>query len=52
MEDLHLNIQSLNEEVTKALDLMEQQTKFEEIQQEDNDLNALFEAQVVAKKEL
>jgi hypothetical protein len=52
LEDLHLKIQSLNEEATKALDPLEQQVKFDEIQQVDNDLNALFEAQIVAKKEL
>jgi hypothetical protein len=31
---------------------MEQQEKFEKIQQADNDLNALYEAQTMAKKEL
>jgi hypothetical protein len=45
-------IQSLNEEVSITLDPLEQQEKFDKIQQEDNELNALFEAQSVAKKEL
>jgi hypothetical protein len=34
------------------MDLMEQQQKFDQIQQVDNELNALFEAQSIAKKEL
>jgi hypothetical protein len=52
LEDLCSKIQSLNEEAAKSLDPLEQQAKFDEIQQVDNDLNALFEAQTVAKKEL
>jgi hypothetical protein len=47
---LNLKIQSLNEEATKSLDPLEQQENFEEIQQVDNDLNALFESQTMAKK--
>jgi hypothetical protein len=42
----------LNEEVAATMDPMEQQQKFDQIQQADNELNALFEAQSVAKKEL
>jgi hypothetical protein len=42
----------LNEEVAATMDLLEQQQKFNQIQQADNELNALFEAQSVAKKEL
>jgi hypothetical protein len=47
-----VKIQSLNEEATNTLDPLEQQEKFDKIQQVDNDLNALYEAQTVAKKEL
>jgi hypothetical protein len=42
----------LNEEVSITLYPLEQQEKFNKIQQENNELNALFEAQSVAKKEL
>jgi hypothetical protein len=35
-----------------TMDLLEQQQKFDQIQQVDNELNALFEAQSIAKKEL
>jgi hypothetical protein len=42
----------LNEEVAVTMDPMEQQQKFDQIQQANNELNALFEAQSVAKKEL
>jgi hypothetical protein len=52
LEDLHLKIQSLNEESSKALDPLEHQENFDEIQQVDNDLNELFEAPTVAKKEI
>jgi peptidoglycan hydrolase CwlO-like protein len=34
------------------MDPLEKQQKFDQIQQADNELNALFEAQSVAKKEL
>jgi hypothetical protein len=34
------------------MDPMEQQQKFDQIQQADNELNTLYEAQSVAKKEL
>jgi hypothetical protein len=50
LEDLCVKIQSLNKEETNTLDLMEEQDKFEKIQQANNDLNALYEAQIVAKK--
>jgi hypothetical protein len=52
MEDVCARIQSLNEEVVVTMDPLEKQEKFDQIQQEDNELNALFEAQSVAKKEL
>ena len=52
LEEFHLKIQSLNEEAVKTLAPLEQQEKFEKIKQEENDLNALYEAQTVAKKEL
>jgi hypothetical protein len=42
----------LNEEVVSTMDPLEQQQNFDQIQQEDNDLNALFKAQSIAKKEL
>jgi hypothetical protein len=35
-----------------TMDPLEKQQKFDQIQLEDNDLNALFEAQFVANKEL
>jgi len=47
-----MRIQLLNEEVTVTMDPLEQQVKFDRIQQVDNELNALFEAQSVAKKEI
>jgi len=52
LEDVHTRIQLLNEEVASTMDTLEKQEKFDQIQQEDNELNALFEAQLVAKKEL
>jgi hypothetical protein len=52
LEDVCARIQLLNEEVVVTMDPLEQQEKFDQIQQEDNELNALFEAQSVAKKEL
>jgi hypothetical protein len=52
LEDLCMKIQLLNEEASNALDPLEQQEKFDKIQQEDNDLNALYQAQTVDKKEL
>ena len=52
LKDLRVKIQSLNEEATNTLDLLEQQEKFDKIQQADNDLKALYEAQTMAKKEL
>jgi hypothetical protein len=52
LEDLCLKIQSLNEEATKTLDPLEHQVHFDESHQVDNDMIALFEAQIVAKKEI
>jgi hypothetical protein len=52
LEDLHVKVQSLSEEATITLDPLEQQEKFDQIQQTDNELNALYEAQSVAKREL
>jgi hypothetical protein len=49
---VNTKIQSLNEEVAIAMDPLEQQEKIDQIQQADNDLNALFESQSIAKKEL
>jgi hypothetical protein len=49
---LRTRIHTLNDEATKARDPLEQQAKFDEMQQANNSLNALFEAQTVAKKEL
>jgi hypothetical protein len=42
----------LNEEVLITMDPLEKQEKFDQVQQVDNELNALFEAQSIAKKEL
>jgi hypothetical protein len=42
----------LNEEVVAIMDLLEEQQKFNQIQQSDNELNALFEEQSIKKKEL
>jgi hypothetical protein len=52
LEDVCTRIQLLNEEVVATMDPLEQQQKFDQIQQVDNELNALFEAQSIAKKEL
>jgi hypothetical protein len=52
LEDVRTRIQVLNEEVAATMDPLEQQQKFDQIQQADNELNALFEAQSIAKKEL
>jgi hypothetical protein len=52
LEDVHARIQLLNEEVAVTMDPLEKQEKFDQIQQEDNELNTLFEAQSIAKKEL
>jgi len=52
LEDLCMKIQLLNEEASNALDPLEQQEKFDNIQQEDNDLNALYQAQTMDNKEL
>jgi hypothetical protein len=45
-------IHTLNEEAAKKHDPLEKQAKFDEMQQADNSLNALFEAKIIAKKEL
>jgi len=52
LEDVHTRIQLLNEEVVATMDPLEQQKKFDQIQQEDNEMNALFEVQFIAKQEL
>jgi hypothetical protein len=52
LEEVCTKIQVLNEEVVATMDPMEQQQKFDQIQQADNELNTLYEAQSVAKKEL
>jgi hypothetical protein len=52
LEEVHTNIQVLNEEVVATMDPMEQQHKFDQVQEADKKLNTLFEAQSVAKKEL
>jgi hypothetical protein len=52
LEEVHTKIQVLNEEVAATMDPMEQQQKFDQIQQADNEMNTLFEAQSIAKKEL
>jgi hypothetical protein len=52
LEDVCTRIQVLNEEVVATMDPLEKQQKFDQIQQADNELNALFEVQSVAKKEL
>jgi hypothetical protein len=52
LEDLCTRIHTLNEEAVKIHDLLEQQENFDEMQQSDNSLNALFESQTVEKKEL
>jgi hypothetical protein len=52
LEEVRARIQLLNEEVAVTMEPLEQQDKFVQIQQVDNELNALFEVQSVAKKEL
>jgi phage-related tail protein len=52
LEEMHTKIQVLNEEVAETMDPMEKQQKFDQIQQADNELNTLYKAQSVAKKEL
>jgi hypothetical protein len=49
LENVSTRIQLLNEEVAVTMDPLEKQEKFDQIQQEDNELNSLFEAQSVAK---
>ena len=44
LEDVRTKIQVLNEEVATTMDPLEQQKNFNQIQQADNELNALFEA--------
>jgi chromosome segregation ATPase len=52
LKDVHTKIHVLNEEVVAMMDPLEQQQKFDQIQQAYNELNSLFEAQSIAKKEL
>jgi hypothetical protein len=52
LEEVSARIQLLNEEVVVTMEPLKQQEKFDQIQQADNKLNALFEAQSIAKKEL
>jgi hypothetical protein len=52
LEEVCTRIQLLNEEVVITMDPQEQQENFDQIQQVDNELNALFEVQSIAKKEL
>jgi anti-sigma-K factor RskA len=42
LEDMHARIHFLNEEYVVTMNPLEQQEKFDQIQQEDNELNALF----------
>jgi hypothetical protein len=41
----------MTEEVATMMDPLKKQPNFDQIEQADNELNALFEAQSVAKKE-
>jgi hypothetical protein len=52
LEDLCTNIQSLNAEAASTLDPLEQQEKFDKIQQANNELNTLYEAQTISKNKL
>jgi hypothetical protein len=52
LEDVRTKIHVLNEEVAAMMNPLEKQQKFDQIQQVDNELNYLFEAQSIAKKEL
>jgi uncharacterized protein YoxC len=52
LEDVFTKIQVLNDEFSATMDLLEQQQKFNQIQHVENELNALFEARSVEKKEL
>jgi uncharacterized protein YoxC len=52
LEDVRTKIQVLNDEFSATMDLLEQQQKFNQIQHVENELNALFEARSVEKKEL
>jgi hypothetical protein len=52
LEDVHTRIQVLNEEVMATIDPLEQQQKFDQIQQANNELNTLFKVQSIAQKEL
>jgi hypothetical protein len=47
-----MKIQVLNDEVAATMDPLEQQQKFDQIQQANNELNSLFKAQSPTKKEL
>jgi hypothetical protein len=52
LEEFQTKIQVLNEEVLVTMEPMEQQQKFDQIQQDDNELNTLYEAQSIANKEM
>jgi hypothetical protein len=45
-------IQLLNKEVVATMDPIDEQRKFDQIQQANNELNALFEVKSVAKQEM
>jgi hypothetical protein len=50
LEELHTKIQVLNEQVVVTMDPIEQQRKFDQIQQADNELNSLYKEHSIAKK--
>jgi hypothetical protein len=52
LEEVLTKVQVLNEEVVTTMDPLEKQQKFNQIQQADNELNTLFEAQAIENKEL
>jgi hypothetical protein len=52
LEEACTNIQVLNEEVMVTMDPIEQQQKFDQIQQVENELNSLYKAQSIVKKDL
>jgi len=52
LEEVHTKIQVLNEEVAVTMDPIEQQQNLDQIEQDKNELNTLYEAQSVSKKEL
>jgi len=44
LEEVHTKIQVMTEEVAATMDPMEQQQKFDQMQQANNELNTLYEA--------